>query len=150
MFDIRPLLLAHLDELQQLESQCFAPPISRTRLEQYIEQENFLALGLFNNELIGFAVCTLVLDQAELLQIGIAPDWRKQRLASKLLQQLVKQLKAKQINQVFLEVRQSNVAAQQLYFAADFSQQGYRKNYYSALSANGTSEHALLLAKILD
>lgn len=47
--------------------------------------------------------------------------------------------------QIFLEVRESNLAAIRLYEKTDFHQIDLRKNYYPNL--DGTKEHAVIMVK---
>ncbi|MBM5575195.1 ribosomal protein S18-alanine N-acetyltransferase [Deefgea sp. CFH1-16] len=82
------------------------------------------------DELIGFSVCMVTLDEAELLLIAIAPQWQRQHWASQLLTALKAQLLRNGIVVLFLEVRESNQAARALYVKHDFTPSGRRKGYY--------------------
>ncbi|WP_288843307.1 ribosomal protein S18-alanine N-acetyltransferase [uncultured Deefgea sp.] len=93
------------------------------------------------DELIGFSVCMITLDEAELLLIAIAPQWQRQQRASQLLAALQKQLLQQDVVTLFLEVRESNTAARTLYAKQDFTQSGRRKGYYPT---NQGREDALL------
>jgi ribosomal-protein-alanine N-acetyltransferase len=62
----------------------------------------------------GFAVTSLVPPEAELEAIVVANDARRRGIASRLLEELLAELRKSQITEVILEVRESNFAARAL------------------------------------
>ncbi|RRK11816.1 ribosomal-protein-alanine N-acetyltransferase [Lactiplantibacillus garii] len=100
-------------------------------------------LLLLGGHPVGFASWTVVLDQVELTNLAVHPDFRRQGLAEQLLNAGLTRLKIS--DQVFLEVRQSNVAAQRLYLKAGFGQIATRKRYY-----HDPTEDAWIMRKIID
>ncbi|KMN79947.1 hypothetical protein VK98_16185 [Chromobacterium sp. LK11] len=87
--------------------------------------------GLFAAErLQGFAVTQSVLDEAELLNIVIDPQWQGQGLGKRLLRELRATLAAAGARRLFLEVRAGNAVARGLYAGQGFVENGRRKNYY--------------------
>jgi ribosomal-protein-alanine N-acetyltransferase len=81
-------------------------------------------------------------DEAEILNIAIRPARQGQGLGAQLLQALLDHFRQQGIRRVFLEVRQSNLPARQLYQKLGFVSTGQRKNYYSAPTGH---EHAILM-----
>ena len=80
-------------------------------------------------EIVGFAVWREVTTgEWELLNIGVAPTFRRRGVASKLINRLMESGP----ESIFLEVRESNHAAQALYETHGFRPAGVRRNYYSA------------------
>ena len=96
-------------------------------------------------ELAGLIVWQTILDEAELHLIDIAPAYRRQGVASLLLDHLFKQADAKKIRRIFLEVRHSNHAAIALYQQHGFIPCGSRPGYYPR--PDGSREDALLMEK---
>ena len=82
------------------------------------------------NEPAGFIIAFAAADEAEVLALCVAPAHRRHGLASTLLRRLAKQLVAEGIVRLHLEVRASNLAAQQLYRRNGFVETGRRKGYY--------------------
>ncbi len=99
-----------------------------------------------NSNIIGFAVWMLVLDEAHILNIGIAKTHQRQGLGAYLLNEICKQSYALGAMRLFLEVRVSNTPALSLYHHFGFKEIARRKNYYQ--SSNG-NEDALILLRLL-
>jgi ribosomal-protein-alanine N-acetyltransferase len=91
----------------------------------------------------GYAILMPVINEAELLTIGVAQAGQRKGLGRAMLAEMLEAARAKNMRRVFLEVRPSNVAAIALYRSAGFSEIGVRCGYYQ--SANG-SEDALVMA----
>jgi ribosomal-protein-alanine acetyltransferase len=93
---------------------------------------------------LGFAEVRLVLDEAEVLALAIAPAWQGQGLGRLLLRQVLAKLRGQGCRRCLLEVRRSNLRAQQLYLQAGFVQDGLRKAYYAPRTPGALAEDALL------
>lgn len=95
-------------------------------------------------QVLGFCILQPVLDEANLLLMAIDPAQQGQGLGYQLLDASVAMLKNNPV-QIFLEVRETNIAAIKLYEKSGFHQIDLRKNYYPGL--NGTREHAIIMVK---
>lgn len=95
-------------------------------------------------QVAGFCILQPVLDEANLLLMAIDPAQQGQGLGYQLLEASVAMLKNNPV-QIFLEVRESNLAAIKLYEKSGFHQIDLRKNYYP--NANGSREHAIIMVK---
>lgn len=94
-------------------------------------------------EICGYAVLMPVLEEAELLNIGVAAGRQRKGLGRAMLREMLDAARNKNMRRVYLEVRPSNAAAIALYRSAGFAEIGVRRGYYQ--NANG-SEDALLMA----
>ena len=81
-------------------------------------------------EIIGFGGLSCAASEAHILNLVITPARQHQGLGQKLLQHLLDIAKMNGAEEVFLEVRQSNIIAQQLYKKFNFVEIGLRKGYY--------------------
>ena len=99
-----------------------------------------------NTFVIGFAVWMLILDEAHVLNLGVAKHEQRQGLGAFLLNEICKQSFALGAMRLFLEVRASNLPAQALYRRFGFQEIARRKNYYRAQNGN---EDALVLLRNL-
>jgi ribosomal-protein-alanine N-acetyltransferase len=96
---------------------------------------------------VGFALARVIVDEAELLLIGVRPRLQRTGIGSALLAHTRRAAQALGAKQLFLEVRQGNAAAH-LYERAGFSQIGRRSAYYRG--KDGTAFDALSLTVLLD
>ena len=94
-------------------------------------------------EIRGYAILMPVVDEAELLTIGVAEGQQRQGLGRMILGNMLEAARDKNMRCVYLEVRASNEAAIALYQSAGFIKVGARKDYYQ--NADG-SEDALTMA----
>ena len=105
--------------------------------------------GLFlvchaNSQPVGFVAARQAVDEAEILNIAVHRDFRRQGVASALLLAALDQLRRSAINRVFLELRESNLPARALYERHGFVPSGRRKAYY-----HGPVEDALCMMRKL-
>ncbi len=96
--------------------------------------------------LLGYALMTLVVDEAQLLNIGIAAERQRAGLGSLLLEHLFSIARSQGATRMFLEVRPSNAPALALYRRFGFDEVGRRADYYPAKQGR---EAALVLARDL-
>ena len=107
-----------------------------------------LLLAEDGNVLRGYAVASRVLDEAELLTIGVPRTAQRQGIGAALLAHLIAELRAAGIARLFLEVRAGNLPAHNLYRRAGFAEIGRRRGYY-AIPDSGEREDALTMAREL-
>ncbi len=96
-------------------------------------------------DLAGYAVAWAVLDQGELGNVAVSPEYRHRGVAHKLLDAVIERARERLVRELFLEVRVSNSTARQLYQSYGFREVGRRRNYYME-----PVEDALVMRKDLD
>lgn len=79
---------------------------------------------------LGFLAFYRLDGEAELWTLGVAPEHRRQGIARALLQETCRRLSGAGIYRLFLEVRESNLPAVELYRSFGFVSQARRKDYY--------------------
>ena len=146
MIAIKSLCEHDLRALSCLQQKCFSLEWSDAQIMQQLQHKRALSLGVFDAELIGFVFIRTLLDEAELLQIAVAPTKQGKGFAQSLLDALITLLKEEGIARLMLEVRRSNRSALSLYRHYGFVEEGVRKEYYPSLGAGGQREDALLLS----
>lgn len=85
----------------------------------------------YENELVGFAGIKLVIDEADIMNIAVKKDYRRQGVASLLLHNIFTFCEEKHIKTVHLEVNEENFSAISLYQKFGFTECGRRKRYYN-------------------
>lgn len=98
-------------------------------LEMSVHCTKDLCLGL-GEPLSAFIICSVAVDQAEILTLATRPEARRSGLGRMLLAETVTALRDKQVTELFLEVAEDNLAARALYKGAGFSAIGRRPGYY--------------------
>lgn len=131
------------DRLYKIEQQAHLVPWSLGTLKNN-QGDRYLNLKLIeNNQIIGFAICQTVLDEANLFNIAILPNYQGCGFGKLLLGELIFQLKERGVQTLWLEVRESN-PARFLYEKIGFNEVDIRKNYYPKPS--GGRENAVVMA----
>ncbi len=121
----------HIDQLAALEQLCFSDPWSRESLAQ--ELDNPLSryyLCLEGERVLGYIGTRQLAGEWEIVNVAVDPARRREHIASRLMEWLLRDAAAGQCERIFLEVRQSNLPAIGCYTRFGFRQVGLRKNYY--------------------
>lgn len=133
----------HIEQIVALEKECFSDPWSVNSVRS--ELSNPLSLwfvAMDGEKVAGYIGSQSVLDEADMMNVAVSPDYRRQGIAESLIRMLVDKLKANGVSRLFLEVRVSNQPAISLYEKLGFSESGRRPGYYTK-----PKEDALILRK---
>jgi ribosomal-protein-alanine N-acetyltransferase len=137
------MTVADVDAVLSIEASVQAYPWTRGNFCDAIDSVYLCFVDETAGELCGYAVLMPGVEEAELLNIGVAAAFQRKGLGRRMLSTLLKTAAEQGLNRVFLEVRAGNRAAIALYLRAGFSQVGVRRGYYQ--NAAG-SEDALVMA----
>ena len=133
----------HVQQVAQLEQLCFSAPWSENAVTSELTNPLSCWLVAVNGEKVcGYVGSQAVLGEADMMNIAVDPDYRRQGIAKQLVEQLISELKETGNYQLTLEVRASNEPAIGLYEQMGFQQVGRRPKYYSK-----PTEDALILRK---
>ena len=140
---IAPMRQEHIAQIASLEQICFGDPWP----EQSIQSEltNPLSLWLValdGQTVVGYIGSQAVLGEADIMNVAVAPQYRKQGIGTRLLCNLQERLKQNKVYSLSLEVRASNDTARALYSVLGYKEVGRRPNYY-----HHPKEDALILRK---
>ena len=91
-------------------------------------------------ELVAYAGCWQILEEVHITNIAVSPDFRRQKIAERLVRQLIDDCYKNKAKYLTLEVRVSNIAAINLYKKYGFKSLGVRKGYYQ-----NNNEDALIM-----
>ena len=84
----------------------------------------------YENKIVGFAGIKIILDEADLMNIAVKKDYRRQGIATLLLNHILTICQEKGIKTIHLEVNEENFSAISLYQKFGFKECGRRKQYY--------------------
>jgi [ribosomal protein S18]-alanine N-acetyltransferase len=79
---------------------------------------------------LGFVIFRTVMDEGEIISLGVVPEARRLGVASRLLTQTLRLVAREGVAKMFLEVAVDNQAALPFYRAHNFVQIGIRSKYY--------------------
>ena len=139
--EIVPMAEAHVAAVAELEQACFSAPWSEASVREELTNPLSLWLvALAGGQVAGYVGSQTVLDEADMMNLAVAPRHRRQGIARQLVEALGDALQAQGVQSLTLEVRASNEAAIQLYRSLGFTQVGRRPRYYTK-----PTEDALIL-----
>ncbi|MFA9284113.1 MAG: ribosomal protein S18-alanine N-acetyltransferase [Comamonas sp.] len=119
-----------LDALLAVENQCYSHPWTRGNFIDSMAMGYAMQLLWADEALIGYFVAMQGVDELHLLNITVNPQHQRQGWAKVLLEQLRSWAVSARAQAIWLEVRISNLRAQQIYLQFGFESVGLRKRYY--------------------
>lgn len=140
----------HLDDLQQvldIENQCFENPWSKTYFTLCLKHPRsyeYFYVARREDTVVGYIVFNILHEEAHILNIAVPLACQRQGIGKYLLISALEMIQADAEREVFLEVAVSNLPAQYLYRQFGFRICGIRKNYY------GRSKDAYVFRKGAD
>jgi ribosomal-protein-alanine N-acetyltransferase len=93
-----------------------------------------------DKRIVGMIVAWFLVDEAHIATIATHPDHRRQGIAKELLTYALRYMSREGAVTSFLEVRESNIAARDMYYKFGYEDTGRRKRYYK-----DTDEDAILM-----
>jgi len=127
---LRNLISADVPEILEIENSSYDFPWTQQIFYDCLNSDyHCLGIELYGN-LVGYIIVSEILDEAHLLNICFASKWRNQGLGRVTISWLFDFLVSRNIRQLFLEVRPSNLSALALYDRLGFEVIGVRKDYY--------------------
>ena len=131
MIVIRTMSERDSSAVWELEKKCFSVPWSEESIRAMFSEKGYWNLTARDDgSLVGYIGMKAVLDEADITNVAVDPDRRRQGIGKMLLRGLLAKAGELGIWRIFLEVRVSNTAARALYEQAGFRTVDVRKNYY--------------------
>ena len=142
---LRPMTIASLDGVLEVEIEVYPFPWTRGNfVDSLVAGYTAWTLNQVDGTLIGYCVAMAGVEEMHLLNITVAPASRRCGHARRLLAELVQQCRLRQATRLWLEVRESNAQAREVYRRLGFAQVGRRKDYYPA--HEGRREDAIVMS----
>lgn len=130
-FEITTMEAADIPQVAGIEKACFSDPWPESVLAQELENELSLWLVAKDGDtVLGYVGSQSVLDEADMMNLAVCAQARRQGIGRALVLALCARLHEKGITSLTLEVRESNEPAIRLYESLGFAQVGRRPNYY--------------------
>ena len=142
---LRPAVLSDLPMISAIETISFANPWHPDTFRSLLTRDRVRVLVADQGgQVIGYAVLWWVMDQGELANLAVHPDFQGRGVGSRLLDRVISDALSETVENLFLEVRESNDSARRLYANRGFVQVSVRLGYYQ-----NPREDACVLLKTL-
>ena len=135
-----------LEGIYEVEKDAFPIPWPISSFEE--ELKNILATYLvakIENKIVGYVGMWFVMDECHITNIAVHSNYRKNGIATKLINEMLNLCKEHGTNYIMLEVRASNIPAQKLYSKFGFTEEVIRKDYYK--NPDNTREDAIVMSR---
>jgi [ribosomal protein S18]-alanine N-acetyltransferase len=132
--EFRRLELRDLNAIEDIERASYPTPWSRSMFAGELAKPSSLSLGAFESEsgeLLGYLIISRYVDAWHVMNVAVAPDHRRRKIATMLLDRLFELTAGEGRRGYTLEVRVSNDVAIRLYERAGFKPRGIRRGYYT-------------------
>jgi [ribosomal protein S18]-alanine N-acetyltransferase len=132
-YRIRLAVSADAAELVRIERRCFGDPWSEMGFREALDASwtfGLVAESAHSRAVAGYLIARELAGAGEILNLAVAPEFRRRGIARALLDEGVRRLQGHKVDEIFLEVRESNLTAQALYVGAGFRPVGQRSGYY--------------------
>ena len=130
-FNVRLIERDDIKQIAELEKVCFSEPWSvETLLDAYKNGTTFIVAEC-NTKVLGYVGISCIVDEGYITNVAVFPEYRKQGVATALIEKVFDIAKEKALSFVSLEVRASNYGAIALYEKMGFIKEAVRPNFYS-------------------
>jgi ribosomal-protein-alanine N-acetyltransferase len=147
--ELRRLEAGDLDTVEVIERASYPTPWSRSMFAAELRKPSSIAIGAYleetKGEIVGYAIISRYVDAWHVMNIAVAPDYRRRGIATTLLERLFEVTATDSRRGYTLEVRVSNRDAIRLYERLGFEPRGVRRGYYT-----DTREDALIMWRETD
>jgi [ribosomal protein S18]-alanine N-acetyltransferase len=147
----RPPIIGEASAIAALERLCNPQPWTEEAIRPFtgeagvpVDDTRHALVAVADDRVTGYVLASRAADEAEILILGVHPDFRRRGVAGRLLRELISRLKADGAGSLYLEVRAGNTAAVALYEGLGFTRTGLRRGYYA-----DSGEDAVVLRKEL-
>ena len=129
---IEPMRYADVESVAQIERRSYPSPWNPNAY--YTELSNRAAayfVARSEGHVVGYGGMWVIMDEAHITTLAVDPDYRGRKIGERLLIAMLEEAIFRGGDRASLEVRESNVVAQNLYKKYGFREAAIRKNYYS-------------------
>lgn len=134
----------HLQAIWHIECRAHSHPWAESLVRDLSSRGACHQVMLVEQQVVGYFYAQNIVGEVTLLNIAIDPALQGKGYGKQLLEHFIEQSEQQQAESAWLEVRESNQRAFQLYQQAGFNEIDRRINYYPA--ANGKSEDAIIMS----
>lgn len=140
-FWIAPLQADDSISLHEIHQHCFVPAWGKQAFENFFTDHSIFGYkaSLIGrpDQILGFCLCRLIIDEAEIITIAVHPHFRRQGIGTLLIDSTLRHLHHERAIKLFLEVEETNLSALNLYQRFAFQKISKRLAYYQTKNSSG-------------
>lgn len=143
--EVKLATLEDIDSIYDIQVDNIHSPLSKETITEDFKKNNYIYVIAKNNkEVVGYITLSYILETADIISVAVKDGYKGKNIFSKMLNFIENILKEKNVEEIFLEVRETNSSAIKAYTKNNFKQISTRKNYYE-----NPVENAIIMKKIL-
>ena len=143
---VRPMRFQDIDAVLAIEKSVYDFPWTLGNFRDCLEAGYSCWVLERGGRLVAYAVLMIAAQEAHLLNLCVARAQQGQGLGREFMDYLIRVARTNRAENMFLEVRPSNVAGRRLYESLEFNEYAVRRAYYPA---RGGREDAILMGRAL-
>ncbi len=133
---------ADIEAIAELEGEIFSDAWSKADIASAVLSEQAMCyVAKISGETAAYVIGKKIAPEGEIYRLATHPRYRMMGYAKELLNFVLEKEGALGVSELYLEVRESNIAARKLYASCGFSEISVRKNYYNNPRENGICMH---------
>lgn len=127
---IERMCAEHVSGVRSIELACFSEPWSESSLAMLYEGNGVGFVVLCDGVVAAYGGMLCVAGEGQVTNIAVLPEYRRRGFGRSVVEALIAYARESGISEIYLEVRESNAAAQGLYASLGFECVGRRRNFY--------------------
>lgn len=129
---IGPMRRRHIPAVLRIEGRVYPRPWSAGLFLSELAQRNARAyfVARHKGKVVGYAGVMFFPDEGHITNIAVDPDYQRNKIATRLLLELIEESRRRGVRSMTLEVRRANSGAQTMYRRFGFQTVGVRRGYY--------------------
>ena len=146
----RPLRVDDLGQVAALEARIHIAPWTIGNFRDALAAGYASRVGERDDVIVAYGVLMISPGEAQILNLSVVPEARREGIGRTLLRYFIDDARNLRLDQVFLEVRASNVAALGLYESEGFAPVARRISYYPGAATDDPREDAIVMRRAID
>ena len=135
---VRQMTADDIAQVVEIEEEAFSSPWTVKGFEESLELlYSRFYVAVVDEKIAGYIGSYLMYDEIDITNIAVRKIFRRKGIANKLIEEVLVYAKEKEVSNINLEVRLSNIPARNLYEKYGFKELGIRKNFYSKPTEDG-------------
>lgn len=135
MIKYRDAKIDDFNQVVEIENSCFKEPYKVDDLMYEFTKNpvNKIIVAVSDNKIVGFIDFLITFNSSTIMQIAVREEYRRKGIATRLLEEMEKTFPTEiddLVENITLEVRESNTAAQELYKSVGYQTITVKKQYY--------------------